>query len=121
MLTGLPTLRSAYSRAMILFMGALPLGAHPSLERLSEKEMAEIAGRDGIALTVESEGMEADYLGWRTEAGTPDEAMLALGRPNDPASRCIVATVENKGLTVRPLSREPDTRKESQLEATTPH
>lgn len=49
---------------------ALPLGAH-GLKPLSENEMAGVAGRDGITVSIESDtGITADQVRWQVDSDT---------------------------------------------------
>lgn len=84
--------RTACQTIMVL-LASMPMVAQPSLEALSEEEMAGVSGRDGLAVTLESGGIEADQVGWRTGTGTAEQATLGLGRSGDPDSGVRITAV----------------------------
>lgn len=55
-----------------------PAGSLLAMEHLSDDALAQVAGQDGISISVSSPELSAGSLSWKTDVGTPYESQLQM-------------------------------------------
>ena len=70
-------MRNGLSHAALLLSFLSPAFVH-ALQPMDETDLAEVTGRDGLAVTIDSSGISADAIRWVVDPGSVNEAAVQM-------------------------------------------